>query len=620
MTLPALFRSPGLGWLTATLAVLTAVLAWAHLCLTRLENHQLLYQAGSSTAWALHGCVVAIIAGACALVPKIHKLIGRHKLLMALGLGVAGYLACGLAPRAHRILFDEHIYMQIGQTFAHTGVAASATYARTEYGDFQLIESSVNKQPNGLPYLHGLSYRLFGVSTTVSHHLNRVLIGFGAAFLYLALTLASWKLPRGTPVASALLFMATPLVPWWGHTTAVEPAAATSVILAFFAACLYVQIRDPKTVQGTIAASTLLAGTTAFAVYFRPESLLVLPLVAAVLWSEEDFFLKDFFAWGALILVLALILPNLLHLWSVRGEDWGATDGQRFSAKFIGKNFRSNAGYFFTSTWFPLAGTLLAAVGALWLAVRNLALALVIGLWFALGWGVFVLFYAGGYHYGASNRYALVSAAPVAILMGVGAARIFQAMHTRYLLCGASASVLALNWLATFSYVPTESREAAAAREDIRFVVDERARLPHASLVISRAPTVWLVEGANAAELPKVESLIRNHLREMQNQYPGGIYFHFGYWDNSQPEFAEEAARLIVDMEATEFARRQCQEHRFALFRLDTSAAVERFGGSPPEPSDRMIRLDSLLEQLRNPPPPGDDASPSEESKAREPS
>ncbi len=38
----------------------------------------------------------------------------------------------------------------------------------------------------------------------------------------------------------------------------------------------------------------------------------------------------------------------------------------------------------------------------------------------------FVLFYAGGYHYGASSRYAVVSCAPIAVAMGIGAASLWD--------------------------------------------------------------------------------------------------------------------------------------------------------------------------------------------------
>ena len=599
MTIPPLLRSARFLWLCTAVLVLLGTLYWARQLTTRLDNAALLQEAGSFTVMGMNACVVAMLAGAAALAPNLRALLGARRLWIALGLAALGYLACGLAPKLNRILFDEHIYMQIGQTIAHTGRAECATYAKVEYGNFDLISGGVNKQPNGLPYLHSLVYRVFGVSTAASHQLNRVLIGLAAAGLYLALCLLPWRLPKGAGLAAALLFIFTPLVPWWGHTTAVEPGAVATVVTAFFAACLYVRLRDGASIQGTAASALFLAGATAFAVYFRPESLLVLPLVAAVLWADEDRFLKDFFAWAALALVLALILPNLLHLWAVRGENWGATDGRRFDFAFIGKNFRTNAGYFFTSEFFPLAGAIMAIFGFTWLLVRNLAAALVLALWFALSWGIFVLFYAGSYHYGASSRYALVSCAPVAACMGVGAAWLVQTLRHRPLFGYVLAAGLGLNWITCFAYVPTETREAAGAREDIRFVVRQAAKMPHASLVISRAPTVWLVEGVNACELAKIEESVRHNLRELVNQYPGGIYFHFGYWDNVEPAMANMAVNLLVGAGAAEVERRRCQEHVFALFRLDTPEGIARFGGQPPEYPDRLVRLDALMKQAQ---------------------
>jgi len=160
------------------------------------------------------------------------------------------------------------------------------------------------------------------------------------------LSLVPWALPAGAGLAAALLFIFTPLVMWWGHTVAVEPSAAATTAVAFLAACIHARLRDPETAQGLPASGLVLAGATAFAVYFRPESLLVFPLVAAVLWSTDDRFIEDISAWGALALATALAAPNLMHLWSVRGENWGAHDGRRFDFDFIGKNISSNGGYF----------------------------------------------------------------------------------------------------------------------------------------------------------------------------------------------------------------------------------------------------------------------------------
>ena len=616
MTIPRLLLSQRFYWLLAAVCTLLATAFWARGVIASNDPDALLHHAGSFTVWGMHACVVAIVAGLGALAPTIRRLLGDRRLLTALGFVVLGYLACGLAPRLNRILFDEHIYMQIGQTLAHTGRAECASYARTEYGNFDLVDGWVNKQPNGLPYLHALSYRVFGASVAVSHQLNRVIIGLAAAALYLALALAPWRLPKGTAAAAAALFLFTPLVPWWGHTTAVEPAAAATAILAFLAAVLYLRLRDPDTVQGSVASSLFLAGATAFAAYFRPESLLVFPLVAAVLWSEEDRFMKDFFAWAALALALALILPNALQLFAVRNENWGATDGRRFDFAFIAQNFRSNAGYFFTSTWFPLAGTALALLGYAWLLGQRLATAVVLTVWFAFSWGIFVLFYAGGYHYGASSRYAVVSCAPVAFAMGVGLAWLLPALRRRPLFGYAFAAIFLLNWTSTFVYAPTETREAASAREDVRFIEQQAARLPHAALVLSRAPTAWLLEGRNATDLHAIQGQLETGLRELVRQYPGGIYLHFGYWDNCEPAMARDFARLITLTEASEIARRPCQEHIFALYRLDTPAAIERFGGPPPAEPDRIERLDALLVRTRQEllAPPPDPAPPAPSS------
>ena len=114
-------------------------------------------------------------------------------------------------------------------------------------------------------------------------------------------------------------------------------------------------------------------------------------------------------------LALALLTPNLLHLWSVRTEDWGAADGHRFGADFLARNLASNAGYFVQQKWFPLAGTLLALGGAGWLARHRRWFGVTALGWFLLSWGIFVLFYAGGYYYGASSRYAVISSASVAL-------------------------------------------------------------------------------------------------------------------------------------------------------------------------------------------------------------
>ncbi|HND61972.1 MAG TPA: glycosyltransferase family 39 protein, partial [Opitutaceae bacterium] len=357
-------------WVAFTVLVLGVTGFWAARIVTGLTPAGQLGVVPESTMWGMHGCAVAILAGFATLAGALYQILGRRRALTALALAVLGYLGCGLAPKTTRILFDEHLYMQIAQSIAYSGRAEGANYARVEYGQYENYNPWTNKQPNGHPYLLSWAFRVAGVSEDVAHHCNRILVGLTAAGIYLALALVPWSLPVGAGVVAAVLFIFTPLVPWWGHTVAVEPAAAATTVLAFLAACIHARLRNRETAQGLPSSALLLAGATAFAAYFRPESLLAFPLVAAVLWSTDDRFIEDLAAWGGLVLSAALVAPNLLHLWAVRTEDWGARDGRRFAFDFIGKNLHSNGGYFYNSQWFPVVGTVLAVAGLGWLLDR----------------------------------------------------------------------------------------------------------------------------------------------------------------------------------------------------------------------------------------------------------
>ena len=593
-------RLPSLLWLAFAAAVLAATLIWASGVVALSSVDQQRSVVPVSTVWGMHGCVIAIIAGLGGVAVPLYKLLGRRRSLTAIAVAVLGYLGCGLAPETTRIFFDEHIYAQIGQTIAHTGRAEGSTYARVEYGQFEMYTAFVNKQPNGLPYLFSWIYRLVGVSDRASHFLNRALVGLAAAALYLGLALVPWGLPAGAGLAAGILFIFTPLVMWWGQTMAVEPAAAATTAFAFLAACVHARLRNRETAQGLPASWLVLGGATAFAAYFRPESLLAFPLVAAVLWSTDDRFIEDLSAWGALILATALATPNLLHLWSVRTEDWGARDGRRFALDFVDKNLQSNGGYFFDMHWFPVAGTVLAVAGALWLLKRNRTAGLALGLWFTLSWGIFVVFYAGGYYYGASSRYGVVSCAPVAVFMGIGLAALAgRLVRVPVLLCGLAACGL-INWTAAMHYVPTLSREAVEAEADVDFIAAVSRTLPGGSLVVSPDPSMWNLQGINSSQFFTVEHMIREEMRELANQYPGGVYLHWGFWHNAEPRMASDAAKLLAETHATLVARVQCQAYKIALFRLDTPEALDRFGGTPPASSRRETDLDRLLDQARS--------------------
>jgi Dolichyl-phosphate-mannose-protein mannosyltransferase len=554
-----------------------------------------------STVWGLHACVVLGLIGFVSLALPLARWLGRRHLLTGLGLGVLGYAACALAPETTRIFYDEHIYMQIGQTLAHTGRAEYATYARVEYGDFTAYNTWVNKQPNGHPYVLSWAYRIGGTSEAVSHVVDRLAVGLTAALLYFALVIVPVTLPAAAPAIVALAFIFTPLVLWWGHTASVEPTTAATTVAGFFAACLHARWRNPETGEGSPLTAVILAATAAFAAYFRPESLLVFPVAATLLLAADRRFLEDRVTWTALALAFALLIPNLLHLWSVRTEDWGATDGRRFDTAFLAANFRSNAGYFFQQKWYPLAGTALAVAGAIWLAVRNRWFGFCAGVWFACSWGIFVLFYAGGYHYGASSRYAVVSAAPVALFVGIGAAGLLAGLRRQPLAAAGIGIIAVLNWITAMHYVPQLGRESNEARADVDFAHEAAAKLPTGSLIISNDPCLWNMLGRNSGELQNLESMVRTNLRELVRQYPGGIYLHWDYWVNCQPNYGEIWRQLVLDTHATVFARRNAEASKLAVFRLDTPYALEAMGGHAEMDKPRVDLDEAAAKALTEP-------------------
>jgi hypothetical protein len=598
MTPPPRFQR--IAWLGFALAVLAATGFWAYRVATERTIDEQRNLVPVSTVWGMHACMVALIAGLGAVAVPVGRILGRRRGLTALAVLVGGYLACGLAPQTTRILFDEHLYAQIGQTIAHTGRAEGANYARVEYGQFEMYSPWTNKQPNGLPYLLSWIYRIAGVSDQASHFLNRALVGLAAASLYLGLALVPWTLPAGAALAAAVLFMFTPLVMWWGHTVAVEPAAAATSAVAFLAACIHVRLRDKESAQGLPSSALLLAGATAFALYFRPESLLVFPVAAAVLWSTDDRFIEDWSTWGALALSFAMATPNLLHLWAIREENWGAADGRRFAYEFIGKNLHSNGGYFFDGKWFPVAGTALAVAGILWLLARNRSAGLALGMWFAMSWGIFIIFYAGGYHYGASSRYGVVSCAPVAVFMGIGLAGLYGALRNTPMLAFGLGGCGLVNWVAGMHYVPTLSREAIEAVADVDFVAKMSHTLPDGCLVISEDPCMWLLQGTNSSQFFIIDRMVHEEMRELVNQFPGGVFVHWGFWQNAEPGKAASIAKLLVETNAKEVARTQSQAFTLAVFRIDTPEAIARFGGKPPVNSSRReTDLDRQLTRAR---------------------
>ena len=485
----------------------------------------------------------------------------RDYLAMSGAAVLSAVLAGGVAPLTNRIYYDEQIYQGIGQNLSDLKLAQMCNDATLEYGQLQCWRGEYNKQPYGYPYLLSVAYRLGGVGYWTAARMNVICAALLVALVYvLASSLVEDR--RAARVASVVAAL-MPQQLLWSHTAAAEPSAAVVGVFAIVAAAHFVRTRTTSALAWTVTA-------TAFALQFRAESILVALVVAGVLlvWTPGELRTSRFWALSLAGAVLSAAL--LAHLIAVRNEGWGAS-GDRFSLEFLGVNLRTN-GMFYVADWrFPALYTLLA-VCALVLCRTRRALVVLL-LYFGVFFGVYLLFYAGSYNYGADVRYSLMTFPPLAILAGIGAAELlrrgerFAVVSTR-----AEAAVFAMLGFQFLSYLPivrAVGEEAWAARADIAFTHRVIDTLPRNAIVLTHNPSVFHVMGRSAAQLSIAANepvYVRDVLRP---RYRGGIYFHWNFWcnvaDKVQQEFCTSALQRFPATLVAEYRER---DYRYAFYRL----------------------------------------------------
>jgi hypothetical protein len=150
-------------------------------------------------------------------------------------------------------------------------------------------------------------------------------------------------------------------------------------------------------------------------------------------------------------------------------------------------------------------------------------------------------------------------------------------------------------------YVPTLSREAIEAVADVDFVAEVSKTLPGGSVVLSSDPCIWLLKGVNASQFYTLDTMVRTNLSELVNQFPGGVYVHWGFWQNAEPGSAATVAQLLAVTGAKPIARAQSQAFKMGVFRIDTPAAYAHFGGKAPiarPQTDLDVQLGEAQAQL----------------------
>jgi hypothetical protein len=366
---------------------------------------------------------------------------------------------------------------------------------------------------------------------------------------------------------AALIIAMTPQQIVWSATAAVEPTASLACVIALGCAALFLRSRSTVALAAT-------ACSAAYAIQFRPESPLVLPVVGALLWRTVRSEVGRPRSWWCGLLFAALATVHIGHLVAVRNENWGASEA-RLSLDYVIPNLHVNGWFYFGDWRFPIVFTLLALVGVSGPRFARERLAL-IG-YFALFFVMDLLFYAGSYNYGADVRYSLLTYPPMAILAGLGASRLYRFVLRVPRGIGARAAVAGALVLQFSWYLPgvrATTQEAWAARADVRFARSVVRNLPANSFVLTHNPGMFHVWGMNAGQMSLVVS-DPTYLEQMSARFAGGIYLHWNFWCNVADRVQREFCRVALSRApATVIEEYRERDYRYAFYRLRLAPGV----------------------------------------------
>jgi hypothetical protein len=508
--------------------------------------------------WSLELCLfLGVICGAWILKGVFRELDRADFTRMAILAVAAISLTVFVAPRTNRIFYDEQIYQSVGQNLADLKLAQVCNEGGVQDGRLKCASGEYNKQPYAYPHLLSVAYRLTGVHGTTAFAMNAAAM----AAIVCAVYVLVWLLFRDRTAAlfAGLVLALTPHQILWSATAAVEPTASLAAVLALVCAAYYANT------GGAVALGAVVV-SAAYAIQFRPESVLVLPVAGLLAWPRLRLELTQPRGWWIGLLFFALTSVHLAHLFAVRHIDWG-TNQARFSLAYVPGNLRVNGWFYLADERFPAVFTLLALFGLTVSAFRRERLSM--ALYFLLYFAIDLVFYAGSYNYGADVRYSLLTYPPIAVFAGLGAARLVPGLM-RYGLPARTVMLTAMAFLFLW-YAPVvraTTEEAWAARADVRFARVFAEELPANSYVLTHNPGMFQLWGYSAGQLPLI---VQNpaYVRHLSDRYTGGVFVHWNFWCNVQdpvhPEFCRRALELGTVTLVREYRER---DQRFALYRI----------------------------------------------------
>jgi hypothetical protein len=559
---PLYARLPWTSLALAWLAALGVLFVW----LAITPNGLLREQLKGLQFWSLESCAALGLVLGVAVAREASRLLDRRDTARLVVLGtLALLLTVFVAPRTNRIFYDEQIYQNIGQNMADLKLAQMCNDGNVEYGWLRCSNGEYNKQPYAYPHLLSLFYRLVGVHENVAFAMNAAAGVLTVCSVY-ALVLVLFD-DRLAAFFAALLLALTPEQIVWSATAASEPASSLACVLAVMCAAYFVRSRSTPALAAAATAA-------AYSVQFRPESLLVAPVIGLLLWQgARDEFAKPRLWWAGL-LFLCLVAVHIGHSFAVRNEGWG-TNEARLSWRYALANLPVNGGFYLGDERFPIVFTILGVLG---LASRQPRKGrMVMAVYFLLFFGIALLFYAGSYNYGADVRYSLMTYPPLTVLGGLGLARLMswvEQMRPTFPIRRLATAGLVFQFLAYAPLVRATTEEAWAARTDVRFARSVARGFPANAYVLTHNPGMFQVWGVNAGQMSLVATN-PNYLEYLSSRYAGGVYLHWNFWCNVEDPTQRGFCRKVLDLGPVEVAAKHLERDQvFVFYKIGQPASV----------------------------------------------
>ncbi|NOX18153.1 MAG: hypothetical protein GXO87_07720 [Chlorobi bacterium] len=514
--------------------------------------------------------IIIGFAGLLGMITAVFKKMNGLQTFYLLALLIIAFvLASFVAPRTHRLYYDEDIYQNIAQNLSALHKAELCNEGYTEYGVYNCRSGEYNKQPYGYPHLLSLAFRVFGASETTAFALNNFLFPASALLVFLIAYFLFGNFLTG--LFSTLVFITLPQNSLWFGAANVEPSALFFAGLSFLAALFYLR-------KGNNWSLIFYASVLAYAIQFRPESIFIAPLTLLFIVLLKPAELKNGKFYFMISLFLLLALTQWLHLWAVRNDSWGSS-ANRMGFEYFLYNFKTNVLFYLRNVRFPALITLLFFVS--FFDKKFIKQRFIIALWFFSFWGIFLLFYAGSYDYGADVRYSLVSYVPLSLLAGFGIVKLkslFPKMEKHF--SWVAGAVLLLQFSAFMPSIRAESQEAWAARADHKAAEKFAEILPENSFVFTHNPSMFLLWGKNAGQT----SIITNERFYVDQiifpKYKDEVYFDWNYWciapDSAQNGLCDN---VLKNYNAKPVKKITEQNYEFVLYKLSKKPATKMKSG-----------------------------------------